>query len=95
LPAVAYGIGGVPEVVADGETGVVVQSGDLDGLASGAAELLDDPDRRYRLGAAGRERCARFDIRAVAPRYLAVYRELAGGGVERVAAGAGQKDASR
>jgi len=90
LPVVAYGIGGVPEVVVDGETGVVVRSGDVEALATAAAGLLGDPDRGSRFGAAARDRCERFDIRAVAPRYLAVYRELAEGGAERVAATAGR-----
>jgi glycosyltransferase involved in cell wall biosynthesis len=56
---VASAHGGLPEIVRDGETGVLVAPGDAGALAEALAELRDDPARRERLGAA-----ARADVRA-------------------------------
>jgi glycosyltransferase involved in cell wall biosynthesis len=55
-PVVAYRTGGVPEMVADGETGFMVAPGDLSGLTAGIVRLVGDPDLRQRLGAAAAER---------------------------------------
>lgn len=53
---VATRVGGVPEAVHDGETGLIVPPDDPAALAAAIAELIADPLRRERLGAAGRER---------------------------------------
>jgi glycosyltransferase involved in cell wall biosynthesis len=55
-PVVATDAGALPEVVADGETGVIVPAADAPALADAIASLLDDAERRARLGAAGAER---------------------------------------
>jgi len=55
-PVVAYGVGGVPDVVRDGVDGFVVTPGDTGELASRLAELAGDPELRTRTGAAGRDR---------------------------------------
>jgi glycosyltransferase involved in cell wall biosynthesis len=60
-PVVATRVGGVPDVVRDGEDGFLVELGDLDALAARLAELAADPELRARMGAAGRAR--------VLPRY--------------------------
>jgi len=52
--------GGVPDAVRDGETGVLVDPDDPAAVAAGINELLADPERRRRLGAAGREAVERF-----------------------------------
>jgi glycosyltransferase involved in cell wall biosynthesis len=49
---IAAAHGGLPEIIRDGETGRLVAPGDVEALASVAAELLDDPAQRARLGAA-------------------------------------------
>jgi glycosyltransferase involved in cell wall biosynthesis len=49
---IASAHGGLPEIIRDGETGRLVKPGDAAALAQAAAELLDDPDRRERFGAA-------------------------------------------
>jgi glycosyltransferase involved in cell wall biosynthesis len=54
-PSVATSVGGVPDIVT-AETGRLAAAGDVDGIASGLAELATDPERRRRLGAAARER---------------------------------------
>ena len=56
LPVVATRVGGVPELVVDGETGLLVAAGDARALADALQRLVDDPDLRVRLGAAGRAR---------------------------------------
>jgi glycogen synthase len=57
-PVVATRVGGVPEVVLDGETGVLVESEDVAGLARAVVSLLDDPARAQRLGRAAATRAA-------------------------------------
>ena len=56
LPVVATRTGGVPEVVEDGETGLLVPPRDPDALADGVLRMLNDPGLRYRMGQAGRRR---------------------------------------
>ena len=55
-PLVTTDIGGIPEAVQDGETGLLVPPGDSDALAKAIIELLDDPDRAKAMGKKGRDR---------------------------------------
>lgn len=57
-PVVATRVGAVPEAVRDGETGLLVDPGDVDGLAAALCRLRDDPGLRARLGRRGRELAA-------------------------------------
>jgi phosphatidyl-myo-inositol dimannoside synthase len=54
VPVVAGRSGGAPETVLDGETGVVVDGWDVGAIAASVGDLLADPDRAARMGAAGR-----------------------------------------
>ena len=56
LPVVATRGGALPEIVIHGETGLLVDRGDAEGLSAAIATLLANPDLRARMGAAGRER---------------------------------------
>ena len=56
LPVVATRVGGVPEIVVDGETGLLVSAADPPALAAALQRLVDDPELRARLGFAGRQR---------------------------------------
>lgn len=56
LPIVASRVGGIPEVVADYETGILVPPEDPDALSGAVTILLDDPRRMTELGSAARER---------------------------------------
>ncbi len=77
---VASRAGAIPEVVGDGEDGepcaVLVEPGDAEELAAAVSALLDDPDRRAALGAAGRARALeRYSWTSVAKATAAVYDE--------------------
>ncbi len=75
-PVVSYDVGAVSEIVADGETGLLVRSGDVADLAGALRSVLEDPGT---MGAAGRQRClARFEIGVVGARWAEVVAELAG-----------------
>lgn len=56
LPVVATAVGGIPELVTDGQTGRLVPSGDAAALARALLDLLDDPARAAEFGRAGRRR---------------------------------------
>jgi glycosyltransferase involved in cell wall biosynthesis len=55
-PVVASRVGGVPDVVRDGEDGFLVEPGDVEGLAERLGRLAADPALRERMGGAGRDR---------------------------------------
>lgn len=79
VPVVAYAVGGVPEVVVDAATGRLAPPGHVGALANLVVELLRDVKGRAAMGARARELCRdRFDIKAVAPAYAAVYQEVGG-----------------
>lgn len=74
LPVVASRIGGIPETVGDGVAGLLVEPGDVSGLAQAIICLAQDAALRRRMGAAGRARAAAlYDARRVAELTLAVY----------------------
>ncbi|WP_091450579.1 glycogen synthase [Actinokineospora iranica] len=82
---VASDVGGIPEVVADGETGLLVHYDEADpsafrsGLADAVNALLGDPARAAAMGAAGRERAEReFSWTSVAEQTVEVYRTALG-----------------
>lgn len=66
-------VGGVPEIVQDGKTGLLFPAGDADALAEAIERLTADAALRQRLGAAGRERAQAFDWDAIADQYLDIY----------------------
>lgn len=57
-PVIASRLGGVAEVVLDGETGLLVEPGDTESLSNAILKLLSDRDASIHMGAAGRERAA-------------------------------------
>jgi starch synthase len=72
--------GGIPEVVADGETGLLVPPGEPEPLAEALNALISDPDRTAAMGQAGRKRAvAEFGWAAIAAQTAALYAELVTG----------------
>jgi glycosyltransferase involved in cell wall biosynthesis len=79
VPVVATAVGAVPEIVVDGSTGIVVPADRRDAFAAAVRLLLDDEDRRGRLGEAARDHCiSRYSIEHVATSYEAVLHEAIG-----------------
>jgi glycosyltransferase involved in cell wall biosynthesis len=77
-PVVATPVGGTPELVVDGETGLLVPAGDAHALAAALDTLLADGARAAALGAAGRRRFEeRFTLDTMTRRLLAIYEEVA------------------
>jgi glycosyltransferase involved in cell wall biosynthesis len=74
---VATSVGGTPEVVEDGVTGLLVPPGDVAALRDALTQLLSDPERRKAMGTAGRARVAeRFSLDRTSARILELYAEL-------------------
>ena len=81
LPIVASRVGALREVVADGESGVLVDAADVPALVDALRGLIEDGDRRRRLGAASRARYREsFSLAVSVPRTLAAYRAMAADG---------------
>jgi len=77
-PVVATRVDGIPEVVADGETGLLVPPGRNEPLSEAIARCLDDPALAARLGGAGCRRAhAMFTARAMAERTYRIYQQAA------------------
>lgn len=76
-PVVATAVGGIPDLVADGLTGHLVQFGDVPGIAKALTSVLADDQTRARMGAAARVRANRdFRPAAAAERTIAVYQQV-------------------
>jgi starch synthase len=76
-PVVASRVGGLPESVVDGETGLLVPPGDGPALAAAIIALLRNSDLAQAMGRAGRQRAlAQFDRGRVLDRVLALYHEV-------------------
>ena len=84
VPVVSTSVGGVPEVVKEGQTGFMAPQGDVAGLAEAVVRLLDDDDLRRRVGSRARDDALRrFPAEEMIARLDALYTDLlreAGGG---------------
>ncbi len=73
-PVVATRVGGIPELVSDGETGYLVARGDVEAIADRILFLLDDVEARRRLGeAGGRAAAARFGLEGRIDQLMTLY----------------------
>jgi glycosyltransferase involved in cell wall biosynthesis len=64
-PVVASRVGGIPDLVRDGETGYLVPPADEKALADGIKKLLDDPGKAWEMGQHGKKRCQQFSLEAM------------------------------
>lgn len=79
LPVIGTRVGGIPELVIDGETGLLVEPERPDELAAALDSLAASPERRLELGLRGRERVQEhFSADGIARRTVALYEELCG-----------------
>jgi glycogen(starch) synthase len=78
LPVVASRVGGIPAVVEDGRTGLLVPPGDPDALAAALDALVADPAARSAMAVAARERAARYSWPDLAREVLGIYEGLVG-----------------
>ena len=76
-PVVATRAGGIPEVVADGQTGFLVPVADPMALGEAIARLLGDAPLRQRMSAAARGRAVEFSVARMTERTISVYEEVA------------------
>ena len=76
-PVVVSPVGGIPDLVTDGETGFLVDADDSEAIADRLIRLLNDFDLAKRMGAAARAVAKRHDRRQVADRILDICRSLA------------------
>ena len=76
-PCVASQTGGLPEIVADEDSGILVPSGDVDALTGALDRLVSDPALRARMGRRGRAIVEeRFDIRVRVRQIIRVYDDI-------------------
>jgi N-acetyl-alpha-D-glucosaminyl L-malate synthase BshA len=76
-PSVAASVGGIPEVVESGRSGLLVPPGDADGFARAVESLIRDSRLRAELGRAARVRAReRFSADAIVTRYIDLYRRV-------------------
>ena len=76
-PSVATRVGGIPEVVEDGVSGLLVPAGDVAALARAVQRLIDDPATRVSLGQAARQRAQeQFSADRIVPRYIELYQRV-------------------
>ncbi|MBA3263646.1 MAG: glycosyltransferase [Thermoleophilaceae bacterium] len=80
-PIVATRVGGVPDLIDDGVHGLLVDSGDVDGLTHALRRMLTDREAARAMGERARERRRReFDVDVVVRRFQALYERLRAGG---------------
>ena len=79
LPVVSFNSGGIPEVVADGETGFLAPERNVEALAHDLRLILEDPQLFVHMGEAGRRRvCEKFDLRRQTQRLEQLYMQVLG-----------------
>ena len=78
-PVIATAVGGIPDMVRDRETGLLIPPNDVNALREALQQLMSDPDLRTRLGAAGREFAAsELSWASIAEKHAAFYRQFIG-----------------
>jgi glycosyltransferase involved in cell wall biosynthesis len=78
LAVVASDVDGIPEVVANEETGILVPASDPERLGQAILRLYEDTNLRQAMGKAGKRRCGQFSAAIMADRYIPIYLEICG-----------------
>jgi glycosyltransferase involved in cell wall biosynthesis len=78
LPVIATRVGGIPYILEHERTGLLVESGDSQGMAGAAFRLLEEPGLAAALASSARQECRKYAAETVARAWVALYRELAG-----------------
>ena len=94
LPIVTTDAGGIPDIVTNGRTGMIVPRGDYRQMAERAMQLLTDASLTRRLVEEGRQECVKYSWKAVRQLWLTTYHKLAGGGEVATAATKNQPEAN-
>jgi glycosyltransferase involved in cell wall biosynthesis len=79
LPVVATAVGGVPELVETGVTGVLVKRGEMDAVSRALVELVRAPELMRRMGEQAQRRAKRFDAGVMIESYARLFEQLRGG----------------
>jgi len=79
VPPIAFAVGGLPEVIEDGKSGILVPAGDVGAFMRAAAELITDDELRMRLGEGARLRAREFDAKRMIERTAEVYDRVIAG----------------
>lgn len=83
-PVIGSRIGGIPEGIVDGQTGLLVPPGDPVALRGALERLLNEPGLRERMGQAAKQRAAEFRASVIVPRIEAIYHQLVEPSTSRV-----------
>ena len=75
-PVVASRVGGIPDLVRQGETGYLVPPADEEALANGIKMLLDDPDKAKQMGQHGKEYSHQFSLETMIEKLDNLYYDL-------------------
>jgi O-antigen/teichoic acid export membrane protein/glycosyltransferase involved in cell wall biosynthesis len=85
LPVVSTPIGGIPDVVEDGVEGYIVDAGDIETLADRLVRLINDPERRRRMGKSARDKVRPFNWDVVLPQLESeIHQTMAGNTAPRM-----------
>jgi glycosyltransferase involved in cell wall biosynthesis len=76
VPPIAFAVGGLTELIVDGESGVLVPLGDTEAFARAATDLISDEGNRHRLGECGQTRATFFSVDRMVAGTEATYRRV-------------------
>ena len=79
IPPIAFAVGGLPEVIEDGKSGLLIPPGDVQAFMRGAAELITNDALRAKLGAGARVRAKEFSVERMIERTAEVYHRVIAG----------------
>jgi glycosyltransferase involved in cell wall biosynthesis len=79
IPPIAFSVGGLPEVIEDGKSGLLVEPGDVTGFVRAAAALISDDGLRAMLAEGARQRAREFDAKRMIERTAEVYNRVLAG----------------